>query len=250
MLVKKYSKVKPTCKVTFTVTQEAVKGAKRVNILGDFNDWNPGLAIPMKLSGEEFKATLELPVGRDYQFRYRADNGLWENDSSADAYIDAPYDNIRNSVVSLDKSETVPVKATLATKESKKSTSKEGENNTSKANKKSSSKVDKERTSKIGKKNSSKTSKKSLSKKKADDLRKIEGIGPKITGLLTKVGIKTFADLSTTKKSTLKNMLRDAGSRYKMHDPSTWPKQAKLAAKGKWKKLVTFQSELRGGKKK
>ena len=100
MLVKKYSKVKPTCKVTFTVTQEAVKGAKRVNILGEFNDWDPGLAVPMRLSDNEFKVMLELPVGRDYQFRYQTDNGVWKNDSAADSYVDLP-NNIRNSVLSL-----------------------------------------------------------------------------------------------------------------------------------------------------
>jgi len=184
--------------------------------------------------------------------------------------IDAPYDNIRNSVVSLDKSKAVAVKATSVIEVGEKSTSTIGEGNTSKIVEKSRAKV-KKNTSKAGKrsiskvkKNTSKAGKKSISKvkkntskadkkgasKKADDLRKIEGIGPKIAELLAKIGIKTFADLSTTKKSTLKNMLRDAGSRYKMHDPSTWPKQAKLADKGKWKKLVTFQSKLSGGKKK
>jgi len=44
--------------------------------------------------------------------------------------------------------------------------------------------------------------------------------------------------------------LEAAGSRYKMHDPSTWPKQAELAAKGKWDQLAILQDELSGGKKK
>jgi len=100
MLVKKYSKTKPTCKVTFTLAQEAVHGAKRVNLLGEFNDWDPKLAIPMELSEKEFKAVLELPVGKEYQFRYQADNGVWENDWAADAYVAAPY-NVFNSVVKL-----------------------------------------------------------------------------------------------------------------------------------------------------
>ena len=220
MLVKKYSKTKPTCKVTFTLAQDAVNGAKRVNILGEFNDWDPNLAIPMKLSEKEFKAVLELPVGKEYQFRYKADNGMWENDSAADAYVEAPY-NVYNSVVSLEKQKTTKQKA---------NSSKTAKNNTTTT-----------KTATVSNANSN---------TKADDLKKIEGIGPKIAELLIQAGIKTFADLSDTKKTDLKNILEAAGSRYKMQEPSTWSKQAKLAAKGKWNKLDTLQDELSGGKKK
>lgn len=219
MLVKKYSKTKPTCKVTFTLAQEAVNGAKRVNILGEFNNWNPNLAVPMKLSGKEFKAVVELPVGKDYQFRYKADNGVWENDWAADGYVEAPY-NVCNSVLSLEKQKTIRQKATST------------------------------KTTTTKKKENSKTKNNTVAKKTKDNLQKVEGIGPKIAELLTKAGITTFADLSVTKKTTLVSILEAAGSRYKMHDPSTWAKQAKLAAKGKWDKLATLQSELIGGKKK
>jgi len=41
----------------------------------------------------------------------------------------------------------------------------------------------------------------------------------------------------------------EVNSRYKMHDPTTWPKQAKLAADGKWDELKKLQDELDGGKK-
>ena len=208
MLVKKYSKTKPTCKVTFTLAQEAIEGAKKVNILGEFNNWNPILGIPMKLSNNEFKAVVELPVGKDYQFRYQADNGLWENDWAADKYVEAPYD-VCNSVVSLEEKKTADKKPATGTKPSSTSTA----------------------------------------TKKKDDLKKIEGIGPKIAELLSKANISTFADLAAAKKKTLKGVLEAAGSRYKMHDPSTWASQAKLAAKGKWVKLEAMQAKLKGGKK-
>ena len=97
---------------------------------------------------------------------------------------------------------------------------------------------------------------KTVAKKKAapvakpDDLKKIEGIGPKIAGLLNADGIKTFADLAKAKKTTLKAVLANAGPRFKMHDPGTWAQQAKLAAKGDWDKLTKLQDELKGGKKK
>ena len=83
-----------------------------------------------------------------------------------------------------------------------------------------------------------------------DDLRKIEGIGPKIAGLFEVAGITTFEGLATAKPAKLKEVLAAAGPRYKMHDPTTWTEQAKLAAAGKWDELKVLQKELKGGKRK
>lgn len=83
-----------------------------------------------------------------------------------------------------------------------------------------------------------------------DNLKLIEGIGPKIEGLLNEAGIHSFEDLKAAKKKQLKDILTKAGSRYKMHDPSTWEKQAKLAAAGKMEELKKWQDELKGGKEK
>jgi large subunit ribosomal protein L27 len=81
-----------------------------------------------------------------------------------------------------------------------------------------------------------------------DDLKKIEGVGPKIETLLNEAGILTFADLSKTSAAKVKGILDAAGSRYKMHDPTTWAKQSKLAAAGDWDTLAKLQDELKGGK--
>ena len=81
-----------------------------------------------------------------------------------------------------------------------------------------------------------------------DDLKKVEGIGPKIASLLVDAGITTFAKLSTTSADSIKEILAAAGNRYKMHDPTTWPEQAKLAADGEWEKLKVWQDALDGGK--
>ncbi len=81
-----------------------------------------------------------------------------------------------------------------------------------------------------------------------DDLTKIEGIGPKIAGLLAEAGIATFNDLAKSKVSKVKEILEAAGSRYKMHDPTTWGKQAQMAADGQWPELKKWQDELNGGK--
>ena len=82
---------------------------------------------------------------------------------------------------------------------------------------------------------------------KKDDLKKIEGIGPKIEELLNAAGIQNFKDLSVAETSTLKGILDAAGKRYQMHDPSTWADQAELAAAGKWADLKSLQEELSGG---
>ena len=85
-------------------------------------------------------------------------------------------------------------------------------------------------------------------KAKKDDLTKIEGIGPKIAGLLNKDGIHTFAELGKAKITVLKGILEKGGPRYKMHNPGSWPKQSKLAAAGKWDALKKLQDELDGGR--
>jgi large subunit ribosomal protein L27 len=83
---------------------------------------------------------------------------------------------------------------------------------------------------------------------KVDDLKAIEGIGPKIAQLLTDAGINTWQKLADAKVDKLKEVLAEAGSRYQMHDPTTWPKQAAFAAEGKWEELDEYQNQLKGGR--
>ena len=98
-LKKTYSKDKKTCKVTFTVTQEAAHGASDVTIAGDFNSWSSTITPMTKAPDGSFSVKLELDVNREYQFRYLLDNTRWENDWNADKYVPAPYSNADNSVV-------------------------------------------------------------------------------------------------------------------------------------------------------
>ena len=83
---------------------------------------------------------------------------------------------------------------------------------------------------------------------RSEYLQIVEGIGPKIEKLLHAAGIKNWDDLADTHASDLKEILENAGPRYKMHNPTTWPKQAKLAASGKFDELKVYQDELDGGK--
>jgi len=82
-----------------------------------------------------------------------------------------------------------------------------------------------------------------------DDLKIIEGIGPKIADLLSQNGITTFAELAATPASNLREMLLAAGQRFAVSDPTTWPDQARLAAAGEMDALKALQSQLKGGRK-
>ncbi len=81
-----------------------------------------------------------------------------------------------------------------------------------------------------------------------DDLKIVEGIGPKIEELLHNGGIKTWSELAKAPKSRLQEILTNAGDRFRMHDPSTWAEQAMLADEGKWDELEEYQDFLNGGK--
>ncbi len=84
--------------------------------------------------------------------------------------------------------------------------------------------------------------------KKPDDLKKIEGIGPKISGVLIDAGISTFEKLSKIDLQALEQILKDANLR--LAKPATWAEQAALAAKNDWDGLKNLQAELKGGVRK
>jgi predicted flap endonuclease-1-like 5' DNA nuclease len=81
-----------------------------------------------------------------------------------------------------------------------------------------------------------------------DDLKVVEGIGPKIEGLLNDAGIMTFKQLSEASTEHLNEVLAAAGRRYQIHDPSTWARQALMAFDGQWDELKVWQDNLKGGK--
>ncbi len=78
----------------------------------------------------------------------------------------------------------------------------------------------------------------------ADDLTKIEGIGPKIAEVLKAGGIDSFAKLAEAKDEDIQEMIKDVpGS----HKADTWNEQAALARDGKWDELKELQDKLQGG---
>lgn len=82
---------------------------------------------------------------------------------------------------------------------------------------------------------------------KPDDLEIIEGIGPKIAGMLKNRGIITFAQVAATSVPDLQRIMLEENLR--IADPTTWPEQSRLAAEGRWDELKTLQEGLKGGKR-
>ncbi len=98
-LTKKFLKSKPVCKVTFNIPAEQVADAKKVNLLGDFTDWQDNALNMRKLKDGSFTRTVDLAVGKEYAFRYLVDETVWTNETEADAYAPTQVSLEENSVV-------------------------------------------------------------------------------------------------------------------------------------------------------
>jgi len=96
---KQFLKSKPVCKVSFKVSAEEAKGAKKVQILGDFNKWSKTAEGMSQLKSGDFTQTIELESGKEYQFRYLLNGKEWANDAEADGSVGNQFDS-SNSIVS------------------------------------------------------------------------------------------------------------------------------------------------------
>jgi predicted flap endonuclease-1-like 5' DNA nuclease len=83
----------------------------------------------------------------------------------------------------------------------------------------------------------------------ADDLRVIEGVGPKIARLFQAAGIHRFVQVAAMTPAAIQAMLDEAGPSFRIADPQTWPEQAALAAANRWDELKALQDELVGGRR-
>jgi len=96
---KQFLKSKPVCKVSFRLDAAEVSGAKKVQLLGDFNNWDKSAEPMTALKSNDFTAVLELETGKEYQFRYLINGSQWKNDSEADSYVANSFGE-ENSLVS------------------------------------------------------------------------------------------------------------------------------------------------------
>lgn len=230
MIKKSYVKSKQLYKVTFEVPTDQIGTGRDVRVLGNFNDWSWDGGLVLKAGKSSYKAATELPAGH-YQFRYLIDGWDWKNDDSAEAYTDSSFGTI-NCCFAL---EAVAAKAPAKKAAAKKITAKKP------AAKKAAAKPAAKKSA------AKKPATKKAATTKSDDLKKIEGIGPKIAGLLNEAGITTYAQLGKASKKKLADVLQAAGARFRLAKPDTWQEQAKLAAAGKDEALKKLQAELKGG---
>ncbi len=94
---KQYLKSKPVCKVTFTVP---AKEAKRVAVIGSFNNWDTSASKLRKLKNGTFKGSIDLAKNANYEFRYLIDS-KYTNDEQADSYVWNNYAGAENAVLEL-----------------------------------------------------------------------------------------------------------------------------------------------------
>lgn len=94
---KQYLKSKPVCKVTFSIEAE---DAKKVAIVGSFNDWDAKKTPLKKLKNGTFKGTVDLEKDSSFEFKYVVD-GEFVNDPAADSYVWNDFAGAENSVVSV-----------------------------------------------------------------------------------------------------------------------------------------------------
>jgi 1,4-alpha-glucan branching enzyme len=96
-ITKQYLKSKPVCKVTFALLAE---DAKKVSVVGSFNDWNAKKLPLKKLKNGTFKGTLDLETGNSFEFKYIVD-GAYVNDEAADAYAWNDFAGAENGIINL-----------------------------------------------------------------------------------------------------------------------------------------------------
>jgi 1,4-alpha-glucan branching enzyme len=98
MLEKKFLKTKPVCKVTFTAPSRW--DGESVTLVGEFNNWDETSHVLKRQKDGSFALTVDLPTGREYQFRYLVNGTEWHNDEAADKYVPNGFGE-ENSVVVL-----------------------------------------------------------------------------------------------------------------------------------------------------
>lgn len=83
MIIRDTKKGTDQAKVTFSIPAEG--SAAKVSVVGEFNDWDQ-TATPLRTKGDVRCASLVLPAGSRYAFRYVTSDGQWFDDDAADAY--------------------------------------------------------------------------------------------------------------------------------------------------------------------
>ena len=65
--------------------------------------------------------------------------------------------------------------------------------------------------------------------------------------MVHKNNIKTWKSLANCSVEKCQYVLDKAVEAYRIHNPKTWPKQARMAYEGKWQELRQWQDKLDAG---
>ena len=68
--------------LTFVLPADQPEG--RVSVVGDFNEWTPGVHTLVKRSNGTRSVKVAVPPGAEYEFRYLAEGGVWFDDPQLD----------------------------------------------------------------------------------------------------------------------------------------------------------------------
>ena len=99
---KQFLKTKPVCKVTFSLSKEETGDVNDIKILGAFNDWDVAKGVQMKkFKNGNFKATVDLELEKEYEFKYLINGETWKNDETADKFVSNGISWDGNSVLVL-----------------------------------------------------------------------------------------------------------------------------------------------------
>lgn len=82
--------------ITFILPETHAYGA--TSVVGDFNDWDPGVHRFEKQHNNTYSASVTLPADQTYRFRYLAEGGIWLNEDASDGYESNNYGS-GNSIV-------------------------------------------------------------------------------------------------------------------------------------------------------
>ena len=98
MVMKEQRNKKKNGKVRMTFVMPALEGCHCLYLVGKFDEWNESVYRMQRADDGTWFLVLELESGREYQYGYRTDNGIWHNDSVANGYVPNP-DSLEKSVV-------------------------------------------------------------------------------------------------------------------------------------------------------
>jgi len=82
---KTFPKASAVCKVTFTISADLLAGAKKAAVVGEFNDWDAE-KHPFKITKGVGSVSMELPLGKEFQYKFVIDGTRWELDPESEGF--------------------------------------------------------------------------------------------------------------------------------------------------------------------